>query len=162
MNRVKQFFSYAIAKLDINDKMYIERHLNGDEIALFNRLSIHEQKHSINVARDVEDECKINLVNSSDLVKTALLHDIGKIKVPVSIIDKSIVVILDKITRSKIKKFRNIKKIYIHYNHGYEGYKLLKKINENEQVLFMVKNHHNIGLSDNLELNILRKCDDRN
>ncbi|MFL0251286.1 HD domain-containing protein [Clostridium neuense] len=162
MNRVKQFFSYAIAKLDINDKMYIEKHLNDDEIALFNKLSIHEQKHSVNVARDVESECRINLVDSNNLVKTALLHDIGKIKVPVNIIDKSIVVILDKITNSKIKELKNVKKIYIHYNHGYEGYKILKKINEDEQILFMVKNHHNAELKDNLELNILRKCDDRN
>lgn len=162
MNRVKQFFNYAIAKIDINDKMYIEKHLNDDEIALFNKLSIHEQKHSINVARDVESECKINLVDSKNLVKTALLHDIGKIKVPVSIIDKSIVVILDKITKSRIKELKNVKKIYIHYNHGYEGYKILKGINENEQILFMVKNHHNENLNNNLELNILRKCDDRN
>lgn len=165
MNRVKQFFSYAIAKLDINDKMYIEKHLNDDEIALFNKLSIHEQKHSVNVARDVESECKINLIDLDDsrnLVRTALLHDIGKIKVPLNIIDKSIVVILDKITKSKIKEIKNIKKIYIHYNHGYEGYKILKKINENDQVLFMVKNHHNKELKDNLELNILKKCDDRN
>lgn len=162
MNRVKQFFSYAIAKIDINDKMYIEKHLNDDEIALFNKLSIHEQKHSINVARDVESECKINLMDSKNLVKTALLHDIGKIKVPVSIIDKSIVVILDKITKSRIKELKNVKKIYIHYNHGYEGYKILKGINENEQILFMVKNHHNENLNNNLELNILRKCDDRN
>lgn len=162
MNRVKQFFSYAIAKIDINDKMYIEKHLNDDEIALFNKLSIHEQKHSVNVARDVESECKINLVDSNDLVKIALLHDIGKIKVPVSIIDKSIVVILDKITKSRIKELKNIKKIYIHYNHGYEGYKILKKINENEEILFMVKNHHNKDLNNNKELNILKKCDDRN
>lgn len=162
MNRVKQFFTYAIAKIDINDKMYIEKHLSDDEIALFNKLSIHEQKHSVNVARDVESECKINLVDSNNLVKTALLHDIGKIEVPVSIIDKSIVVILDKITNSRIKELKNIKKIYIHYNHGYEGYKILKKINENEEILFMVKNHHNKGLKDNLELNILKKCDDRN
>lgn len=162
MNRVKQFFSYAIAKIDINDKMYIEKHLNNDEIALFNKLSIHEQKHSVNVARDVESECKINLVDSNNLVKTALLHDIGKIKVPVSIIDKSIVVILDKITKSRIKELKSIKKIYIHYNHGDEGYKILKKINENEQILFMVKNHHNKYLNNNLELNILKKCDDRN
>lgn len=162
MNRVKQFFSYAIAKLDINDKMYIEKHLNNDEIVLFNKLSIHEQKHSVNVARDVESECKINLVDSNNLVKTALLHDIGKIKVPVNIIDKSIVVILDKITKSKIKELKSIKKIYIHYNHGYEGYKILKKINENEEILFMVKNHHNKDLKNNLELNILKKCDDRN
>lgn len=162
MNRVKQFFSYAIAKIDINDKMYIEKHLNDDEIALFNKLSIHEQKHSVNVARDVESECKINLVDSNNLVKTALLHDIGKIKVPVNIVDKSIVVILDKITKSRIKELKNIKKIYIHYNHGYEGYKILKKINENEQILFMVKNHHNKDLNNNKELNILKKCDDRN
>ncbi|KOF57723.1 MULTISPECIES: HD domain-containing protein [Clostridium] len=162
MNRIKQFFVYAIAKVNINDKIYIEKHLNNDEMALFNKLSIHEQKHSINVARDVEKECRVNLVNSKNLVKAALLHDIGKINVPITLIDKSIVVILDKITRSKIKKFKKIKKIYIYYNHGYEGFQILKRINENEQILFMVNNHHNREMSNNLELDILKKCDDRN
>lgn len=162
MNRVQQFFSYAIAKININDKMYIEKHLNNNEIALFNKLSIHEQKHSVNVARDVECECKIKLLGSGNLIKAALLHDIGKIKVPVNIIDKSIVVILDKVTRGKIREFKNIKKVYIYYNHGYEGYKILKEINEDEQILFMVKNHDNNKINSDLELKILKKCDDRN
>lgn len=146
--------------MDVDDKMYVKKYLNDAEFVLFNKLSIHEQKHSVNVAKDVEKECKLNFIDSNNLIKAALLHDIGKIKVPINLIDKSIIVILDKITKGKIKKFSSIKKIYIYYNHGYEGYCLIKGL-ENDEVLFLVKSHQN-KIGNNLKLNILQKCDDKN
>ncbi|WP_347464323.1 MULTISPECIES: HD domain-containing protein [Clostridium] len=160
MNRIRQFFSYVVANMNSEDKKYVKKYLNVAEITLFNKLSIHEQKHSVNVARDVEEECKLNFIDSNDLIKAALLHDIGKIKVHTNLIDKSIIVILDKITKGKIKKFSSIKSIYIYYNHGYIGYCLIKEL-ENDEVLFLVKNHDN-KIGNDLKLNILQKCDDKN
>ncbi len=35
---------------------------------------------------------------------------------------------MDRITNSRIKKFQNIKSVYVHYNHPYLGYCILNNI----------------------------------
>ncbi|KHD34638.1 HD family phosphohydrolase [Clostridium acetobutylicum] len=154
--RINQFFKYVSSYISDDDKLYIEKSLNTNEKELFYKLSIHEQKHSINVARDIEKIC-----NQKDIIKAALLHDIGKIYIKLNLIDKSILVILDFITKGKLKRLSKLKKVNCYYNHGDIGYYILKDI-ENEEVLFLVKNHHNNSINNNLKLNILKKYDDKN
>jgi len=79
-------------------------------------------------AKLTEEEIKKNNLNHKEIVKSAILHDVGKINTPLNVIDKSILVLLNNITKTKIKKYsdRN-SKIYIFYNHGEEGYKILKE-----------------------------------
>lgn len=160
--RVEQFFCYLTASVDSEDKIYLHKHLNSDERDLFNKLAIHEQKHSINVARDVEKICRENSIDSSILIKAALMHDIGKIKEKLSLVEKSVIVILDSFSRGRLKKLSKIKKINIYYNHAEEGSNLLSKLSANEKLLYLVRNHDNPNVVDNLELNILKKCDDKN
>lgn len=160
--RVKQFYDYLTASVDSDDRRYVDKYLNSGEKKLFNKLAVHEQKHSINVAKDIENMYDKSLVKSDDLIKVALLHDIGKVKIKMSIIDKSIIVILDKITRGKMKKFQNIKKIYGYYYHADDGAEILKELEESSRILYLIKNHHNKNIKDDLELNILKICDDRN
>ncbi|MDS1005195.1 HD domain-containing protein [Clostridium sporogenes] len=139
-------------------------HLDDEELDIFNKLSISEQKHSIRVAYDVEklyEEGKFKLTKS-EFIKVALLHDIGKIDYKVNIIKKSIIVILDKITNSRIKRFQNIKSVYSHYNHPYLGYCILKNYNKySEEMLHLIKNHHNESII-NKELNLLIYSDNLN
>ncbi|MCR3758849.1 HD domain-containing protein [Clostridium felsineum] len=156
VERINQFFKYVYSYVDDDDKLYIEKYLNSREKELFYKLSIHEQKHAVNVARDVDKRC-----SEEDMIKAALLHDIGKIYIKLNLIDKSILVILDFISKGKLKKFSKIKKVYCHYNHSYIGYCMLKEL-ENEEVLFLVKNHHNNSIKDNAKLDILKKYDDEN
>lgn len=158
--RVKQFFSYLNAKITNEDLEYIYSKLNNNELRLFNKLSFHEQKHSINVARDVERICLHKKKLSSDLVKISLLHDIGKISGNLNIIDKSILVILNYLSKGRIKKFNSIKKIDLYYNHGKIGANILKKYGYDERFLYLIENHH-AGIDD-YELNIIKFCDNKN
>ena len=48
------------------------------------------------MAKEVEITCKEKNENDSILIKVALLHDIGKIESSLGVIDKSILVIVDK------------------------------------------------------------------
>ncbi len=162
--RIKQFHWNATAKLDYNDMIYLRMHLDDDELDIFNKLSVSEQKHCIKVAYGIEElyeEGKYNL-NKDEFIKVALLHDIGKSIHKVNIIKKSIIVIMDKITHSQIKNIKNLKSINIYYNHPYLGYCILKKWNKyTDEMLYLIKNHHNENII-NEELRLLIYIDNLN
>ena len=97
------------------------------------------------------------------LGKAALLHDVGKSIRPLSLMEKSMVVLLDKTTKGKIKKYDNIKQIDIYYNHPKIGQEILKKFNYDKEFLQVVRYHHNKNkIEDNDILNIISACDDKN
>ncbi len=81
------------------------------------------------------------------LVKVGLLHDVGKSRQKINIIDKSIIVILNKLTNGKLRNI-NLKKIQCYYNHSEYSYEILKEINENNVFLEVVRNHHNEDYSE--------------
>ncbi|MHC6178277.1 HD domain-containing protein [Clostridium sp. JNZ X4-2] len=162
--RIKQFYWALTAKISKDDVNFTNYILNIKELKLFNKLSVQEQKHSVKVAYDVQNICnnKYERVNTNLLLKAALLHDIGKIYSRLNIIDKSIMVLGDKFSRGRLKKFSNNKKINIYYNHAILGKELLRKIETDDRLLYLVENHHNEKIINDLELDILRYCDRRN
>ena len=160
--RIKQFYWSIIAQISADDISYFKKHLNEKEINLFNKLSVLDQKHSIKVAIDVENCLEIENIKNNILIKAALLHDIGKIKYKSNILNKTVMVLLDKITKSKIKKYKNINMINIYYNHGELGYNILKEYGYDEKLLYLIKNHHNTEIKESLYLDILKKSDNNN
>lgn len=115
--RVKQFYVNVTDKMTEKDYDYANEILNKKELELFMKLSKSEQKHSIRIAKDIEfiidnnetDDEEI-LKNRNLLMKSALLHDIGKITKRLNVIDKSIIVILNKLTKGKLKSIKTSKK----------------------------------------------------
>lgn len=160
--RVKQFYWAVNSKIDKKDLNFLHNNLNKEELKLFYKLSIQDQKHSLRVAYDVESVCKSNKLDSKILKKAALLHDIGKCDGKLNIIDKSLIVLADNLTKGSIKKFSNIKKISVYYNHGKIGREILNNYNYDQRLLYLIENHHNHNLIGDVELDILRMCDDRN
>ncbi|WP_026883485.1 HDIG domain-containing metalloprotein [Clostridium akagii] len=160
--RVKQFFWSLYSNINEEDIKYLEIILNKEELKLFNKLAKSEQKHSINVSKDVKLLCLKKGINSGILVKVSLLHDIGKTEKRVNIINKSIIVILDSITKGKLKKFYNIKDIDVYYNHGKMGVEILKKFGYSSRFLYLIENHHNEKIVSDTELNIIKICDNKN
>jgi putative nucleotidyltransferase with HDIG domain len=160
--RIKQFYWAINSKIDGKDLEFVKLNLNKNELDLFYMLSKQEQKHCIKVAYEVEQVCKIRNLDPDMLKKAALLHDIGKGDVKLTIIDKSIMVLVHNITRGNIKKFSNIRKIDVYYNHGKIGRDMLKNYNYDEKLLYLIENHHNDNVKGYLELDILKMCDSRN
>ncbi|WP_304519555.1 HDIG domain-containing metalloprotein [Clostridium tagluense] len=160
--RLKQFYWSMVSRINDEDIDFLKMHLETYELQLFHQLPIHEQKHSINVARDVKLTCNQRVLQSENLIKVALLHDIGKIYSNMNPIDKSIMVIVDNITNGKIKLHKKSKNVNMYYNHGDIGYNLLRKYGYDDRFLFLVKNHHNNNITQDIELNLLKECDDRN
>ena len=165
--RVKQFYVNVTDKMTEKDYDYANEILNKKELELFMKLSKSEQKHSIRIAKDIEfiidnnetDDEEI-LKNRNLLMKSALLHDIGKITKRLNVIDKSIIVILNKLTKGKLKSIKKSKKIQCYYNHISYGYEILKDIIDDTVILDIVKNHHSDN-GNNL-VNFFKQIDDKN
>lgn len=164
--RVKQFYVNVTDKMTEKDYDYAKEILNSKELELFMKLSKSEQKHSIRIAKGIEFIIDNNETDDEDilknrnlLVKSALLHDIGKITKRLNVIDKSIIVILNKLTKGKLKNIEKSKKIQCYYNHSSYGHEILKDMIEDEIILDIVKNHH----SDNVNkvVSFFKQIDDK-
>lgn len=163
--RVKQFYWAVFAHLKEKHNAFINSILNNEELSLFKALSINEQLHCIRVTKDVINQLSILKDISIDrkelLIKAAMLHDVGKAKCPLNVMDKSILVLTDKLTNGKLKKYSKYRKIHIYYYHAEEGAKILESKGYDKRLIYLIRNHHNYNIED-FDLNILRTSDNRN
>ena len=165
--RVKQFYINVTDKMTEKDYEYVKEILNNKELELFLRLSKSEQKHSVRIAKDIEGIIENKVTNDEDIIKNrdllirgALLHDIGKSVKRLNVIDKSIIVILNKLTDGKLKSLKRSKKVQCYYNHSEYGYEILKDVVKNDLILDIIRNHHK--KSDNKIVSFFKTVDDRN
>lgn len=165
--RVKQFYINATDSMISKDYEYVKIHLNNEEYDLFKKILKSEQKHSVRIAKEIEYIIENNLVDDIDiiqsknlLIKTALLHDVGKSKQKVNIIEKSIIVILNKLTKGNLKNLKKSKKVQCYYNHSEYSYILLKDIIKDDLILSIIRNHHKN--TDNKLTNFFKQIDDNN
>ena len=165
--RVKQFMWSITSNFKTINEEYLDQYLDENEKQLFLKLNKSDIQHCIRVCSDCIkhiEENKLN-IDKKKVAKAALLHDIGKIKSDLNIITKSIVVLADKATSSKIKKYNNIKIIDEYYNHPKKGEKLLKSVlkERDKDILQTVRKHHkDEDESDNDILKIVRYYDNKN
>lgn len=164
--RVKQFIWATKSLVEKVDTDYVDKFLNRNEKILFNKLKKSDKHHSIRVCKDAIEilKNKNEDIEVSRVAKAALLHDIGKTEYGLNIFEKSALVILNKVTNGKIKKYKNIKQVDIYYNHPYKGVDLLKEFNDyDKEFLESVKYHHNNEQKTNNKLlNIIKESDNKN
>lgn len=165
--RIKQFIWGFTSLFKEIDYEYINKFLNEEEIKIFNKLKHNDKHHCIRVCKDsIKMRNDLNIdVDLNKLGRAALLHDVGKVAGHLSLFEKSAVVILDKLSNGKIKKYDNIKQINVYYNHPKIGVDILKNngFGKDKELLQVVRYHHsNRFIKDNDILNIIRVCDNRN
>ena len=137
--RVQQFIKAITASISEEEKEWVESYLSPKESTLFFKLKIYEQRHCI----DVTKLLAIQTEENRELVRLGLLHDIGKTKCPLNPIEKSIIVILDKMTKGAIKKWTSLKMVKCYYDHAEIGYQLLKNLDHyDEEFLGSIRKHH--------------------
>lgn len=165
--RVKQFIWGFTSLFKEIDYTYVTKFLNEKEINIFNKLKHNDKHHCIRVCKDsikMRNDLNIN-VDMYKLGRAALLHDVGKSYRHLSLVEKSVVVLLDKATKGKIKRYNNIKQINVYYNHPKIGIDILKKngFENDKELLKVVRYHHNKIIDENNEiLKIIKICDDKN
>ena len=127
--RVKQFI-WALKSLSEDiDTEYVNKFLNKKERRLFNKLKKTDKQHCIRVSKDAVYLSRGRNINLNRVAKVGLLHDIGKGEYGLNIIEKSVLVILNKVTKGKLKKYDGIKAVDSYYNHAEKGANLLKYFN---------------------------------
>ena len=164
MNRIKQLIWAITSSFKKINNEVLSKYLNEKELKEFNKLSNSEKHHCIRVCNNSIDEFRGNkCIQENKLAKITLLHDVGKNIKSLNVVDKSLIVILDKITKGKLKKYEKNKKVYIYYNHPKESVKILNRIGKYDlDFIEAVEKHHCKGIYDNIYLQILKKYDDRN
>lgn len=164
--RVKQFVWGFSSYFKEIDTYYIDRFLDENEKDLFKKLKHNEKHHSIRVCKDAINiaQCKENNIDINRVAKAALLHDVGKSEYGLSLFQKSALVILNKITKGKLKNYNNIKSIDIYYNHAEKGANILKTFKVyDKEFLDSVRYHHDKEkIIDNKLLEIIKQSDDKN
>lgn len=156
--RVQQFMKAVIASISENEEKWIKLYLTEKEQALFFRLKVYEQKHCLCVAKLLAKWTN----ERRDMIRLGLLHDIGKILYPLNPIEKSIIVILHKLTSGKIKRFKQFKMVKCYYEHPILGYELLmRQGNYEQEFLECIKLHHEMICPNKIayELSFLQKAD---
>lgn len=167
--RIRQLLRALACNFSIigeEENIYLKKYLDNKQLELFNKLSIYDKKHSLYTAKDIDKELK-GKIQKNDLkilIKVALLHDIGKINIKLSLIDRAFLVVMDTISERTLKKIKiNLlkEKINIYYNHGEIGFNLLKNYICNYEILYIIRYHHNNKI-DNYKLKIFQKFDSEN
>lgn len=154
--RIRQFIKALTASVSTEERQWIVHQLSTRECELFFQLKIYEQRHCIDVAQILAKHTHEN----REMIRLGLLHDIGKIMYPLNPIEKSIMVILDKITKGSAKRWASFKMVKCYYQHAEIGYRLLKDLDEyDERFLARIKEHHSMEVDDEV-LELLKNADD--
>lgn len=153
--RIKQFIKAMTATVSDTDKEWIKMYLSPEEESIFLKLKRYEQRHCIDVALWLSKKTNEN----AEMIRLGLLHDVGKSQYPLNPFEKSIMVVLDRLSRGRVKQFGKLKMVKCYYNHPQSGYEMLKASGTyDEAFLEIIKTHHIKGDSDRLKL--LQEADD--
>lgn len=97
--RLMQFW-WAVTARPVADKV-VGAWLNSAELTLFRQYSPNDQQHAVRVVRHLQS---INVTHPS-LIKAALIHDIGKTKVTLSVWDRCFIVLASLLMPLRAKQW---------------------------------------------------------
>lgn len=165
MRRIKQFIKSFFVKIKPIDYNLLNKYLNQKERELFFKLAKRDQRHSFDTIWKLINRG----YDEKDLLKFALLHDIGKKEGRINLFNRISYVILERLwpeyivklnIDSKRKSFKN--GLYCLKNHPRIGADLLAEIGEDQEIIEWVKEHHNLeAIKMNKNLKSLREADDK-
>lgn len=159
--RVQQFTRAVYPSLGSDDYAMVESVLSPGEIKLFSEMTPGMQKHGLNVFKYLREKGQ----NDNDLLKGALIHDIGKGKM--GLFCRILVVLMEAFCPAWIRKmasenqssWRN--ELYLHLNHAELGAEMARVAGSSGRVVGLIRNHHRRYSIDPL-VQILRIADEAN
>ena len=143
--RIKQGLRGLFAFMQTVDRDVLTRYLNEDQRALFNRLQHSEQLHAMNVLKTVLAQ---EADTPHDLAVAALLHDVGKIRYPLRIWQKTLVVLARRFLPGRYARWASSdestrwKRPFIQAEqHPAWGAELAAQAGVNEQTRWLIRHH---------------------
>lgn len=152
MSRVKQFILDVASPFRRVDQSFLTLYLNTLELSQLKKLRKAEVLHLIAVTKTLKQLIEkdpihdhLNNFELNSIFKAALLHDVGKTYHPTGPINKTLVVLLNKIFKGKDGSFKGWKAWDVYKNHPEYGYQMVKKMHSFEELPFLmdlIRYHH--------------------
>ena len=172
LSRIRQLGHALFSKIGPSERKYIQTHLNQQEQRLFFNMDRPTQTHCIRVARTCQAMlAKETSVRHQDLIRAALLHDIGK---PANIIrtrHRVFIVLLTILAPALQKRILRQPQgwgklgqaILAHVQHPERGADMAEKIKLSPEIIDLIRHHHQpYQPGEPMELTILRRADELN
>ncbi|MEG6615673.1 HD domain-containing protein [Peptococcaceae bacterium 1198_IL3148] len=172
-NRIRQFFSAIFSNITEEDQLFLKKHLQPNEQALFMAMDVPTQKHCLNVAYSCQHLLeKQTGINRTLLLRSALLHDCGKLAGEVKTWHRVIFVVVNKLLptlRDKLiqrgqsgSRCSLCRAFYINSIHSARGAYFAQQADVELPVIVLIKEHHNGNIKYPPELLILQQADELN
>jgi hypothetical protein len=139
-------------------------HLTSSQILLFGRMQPFEQTH----AYQVFQRLKASGQTDPDLLSAALLHDVGKILFPLSLLDRIVIVISKRFFHSKTRHWsegtptRLRRPFIVAAHHPDWGANLAKQAGASSRTVELIQRHQDNRYDDDPYLTRLKSADDEN
>jgi hypothetical protein len=126
------------------DTVLVKQYLSLAQFTLFSRMTKSEQLHSINVLRTV-----LRMGDTPhDLAVACLLHDVGKSRHALSVLERTIVVVVAKLTPRLERKLSALERFdWLHapfvvrrYHPRWSG-EMLKAVGSTERAIWLATHH---------------------
>lgn len=105
--RSRQFWHAISSRSSQQDMELVNSVLTDPQVELFQRMQASEQAHSLIVLNELKEQGEEN----PDLLTAALLHDVGKIRAPLRIWERVMIVIVHAICEDCIHKWGSGKNV---------------------------------------------------
>ena len=170
--RLKQVQDALSGKLTETDWSTINNSLSKKELILFHKLAIADQFHSMQVAKsalELKNKLRLN-IDSKLITRAALLHDIGKLGIRLSLLDRVLPVIMTrisvKLSRMLGQKYSDklvFRGFFIYWHHQYRGAEIALESGLEPQIVELIRMHQEpISEQDDKLLWLIKKADSLN
>jgi hypothetical protein len=139
-------------------------HLNPSQIVLFYRMQVSEQMH----AWQVLERLKAAGETDPDLLAAALLHDVGKILLPLSLSERVVIVVGKRFFRQSTKRWskgrpdRISRPFVVAAHHPEWGADLAAQAGASPRTVDLIRHHQEQPAADDALLAALQAADDEN
>lgn len=137
-------------------------HLPPSQIVLFRRMQTSEQAH----AYQMFEQLKAAGQTDPDLLAAALLHDIGKVLVPLSLLDRVVVVLGKRLFRRRAKRWSEgtpsgfRRPFVVAAHHPDWGADLAGQAGASPRTVDLIRRHQDIPTTDDPLLTALQAADE--
>jgi hypothetical protein len=162
--RLRQFWNTLFAPRRPVEAAALLPHLNPAQIVLFRRMQPSEQAHALRAL----ERLKGAGWSDPDLLAAALLHDVGKVLLPLSLLDRVVVVLGKRFFRQSIKRWsadrpdRYSRPFVVAAHHPQWGADLAAQAGASPRAVDLIRRHQDLPPLDDPLLIALQVADDEN
>ncbi len=161
--RVRQFWqAITIKELPQTAVSQINTHLSPAEQGIFYQLPISDQWHSYQVMNTIQSQ-----TDDPIMLTAALLHDVGKAKSPLSVWDRSFIVMMERLMPKKTAVWGDDgvgwkRPFSVKAHHPDWGAKMAAATDSDPAVIDLIRRHQSPPAANDNQLRLLQWADDQN